>query len=99
MTSRRWRGALLCGLAAAAVGSACGDRIAERCTAAYEAGSFEEAIRLCETAWRQSGDPRAGVTQARALVRLGRSDQALAWIETLRGSPAEPGSWSVAAAV
>lgn len=79
--------------------SACADRVAERCTAAYEAGSFEEAVRLCEAAWRETGDPRAGVTQARALVRLGRSDQALAWIETLRGSPAEPGSWSVAAAV
>ena len=99
MAPRRWRGALLGGLAAAAAWSACGDRIAERCVVAYEAGSFEEAARLCEVAWRKSGDPRAGVTKARALVRLGQSDQALAWIETLQGSRAEPGSWSVAAAV
>lgn len=97
--SQRWPGAMLCGLFAAAVWSACGDRIAERCQDAYEDGRFEEAARLCETAWRKSADPRAGVIKARALVRLGQSDQALAWIETLRGTPAEPGSWSVAAAV
>lgn len=97
--SRRRPGAMLCGLVAAAVWSACGDRALERCTAAYDAGSYEEAARLCETAWQKSAEPRAGVIRARALVRLGQGDQALAWIETLRGTPAEPGSWSVAAAV
>jgi CHAT domain-containing protein/Tfp pilus assembly protein PilF len=88
------------GLAFALAVSACGnDRALERCTAAYQAGSYEEAARLCEEVHRASGDPQAGATAARALVQLREGDRALAWVERLKGTSAEPGLWSVAALV
>jgi CHAT domain-containing protein/Tfp pilus assembly protein PilF len=79
--------------------AACGDRALEKCTAAYEAGSYEEAVQLCEEAHSISGDPQAGATAARALVQLREGDRALAWVERLKGTSAEPGLWSVAALV
>lgn len=87
------------GLALALVAAACGDRALERCTAAYAAGSYEEAVRLCEAAHRDAGDPRAGATAAKALAKLGEGDRALAWAERLKGTSAEPGLWSLAALV
>lgn len=93
------RVAVLCGLAALLVISACGDRRLAPCTEAYQAGRYEEAVRLCEEAHGSSRDPRAGAVAARALSQLGRGDQALAWVERLRGTSAEPGLWSVAAFV
>lgn len=72
---------------------------ADPCREAFDAGSYEEAVRLCEEAHRASGDPRAGATAAKALGKLGEDDRALAWFERLRGTAAEPGLWSVAASV
>lgn len=90
---------MLGGLALALAAAACGDRALEKCTAAYEAGNYEEAVRLCEEAHSASGDPQAGATAARALVQLREGDRALAWVERLKGTSAEPGLWSVAALV
>jgi tetratricopeptide (TPR) repeat protein len=87
------------GLALVLVASACADRALEQCTAAYAAGSYEEAVRLCEEAHRATGDPRAGATAARALSVLREGDRALAWVERLKGTSVEPGLWSVAALV
>lgn len=90
-----WKRGLILSLAL----SACADRAVDRCTAAFEAGPSEEAVRLCEDAFRSSGDPRAGARTARMLADLRRGDRALAWVETLRGTSAEPDAWNVAALV
>lgn len=102
MTNQRispHRARVLGGLLLAWTVSACADRALERCTAAYAAGSFEEAVRLCEEAHRAAGDPRAGATAAKALAQLQEGDRALAWVERLKGTSAEPGLWSVAGLV
>ncbi|HEX7183919.1 MAG TPA: CHAT domain-containing protein [Thermoanaerobaculia bacterium] len=98
MTSLR-RVRVFGGLALVLAAAACADRALERCTEAYAAGSYEEAVRLCEEAHRSSDDPRAGATAARALAQLREGDRALAWVERLRGTSAEPGIWSAAALV
>lgn len=91
--------ALFGGLALALAAGACADRALKRCTETYADGNYEEAVRLCEEAHRSSGDPRAGATAARALAQLREGDRALAWVERLRGTSAEPGLWSAAALV
>ena len=87
---------VLGGLALVLMAAACADRPLERCTAAFEAGRYEEAVRLCEEAHRATGEPKAGATAARSLSRLQEVDRALAWVERLKGTSAEPGLWSVA---
>jgi tetratricopeptide (TPR) repeat protein len=79
--------------------SACRDRALEGCSSSFAAARYEEAARLCDAAYQGSHDPRAGATAARALGKLGRADEALAWIERLKGTSAEPGLWSVAGAL
>ncbi len=79
--------------------AACADRPLERCTAAFEAGRYEEAVRLCEEAHRATSEPKAGATAAKSLVRLQEADRAMAWVERLKGTSAEPGMWSVAGLV
>jgi tetratricopeptide (TPR) repeat protein len=93
------RVAVLCGLAVLTAVSACGDRRLDQCTEAYQADRYEDAARLCEEAHQASGDLRAGLTAAKALARIGEGDRALAWVEKLRGTSAEPGVWSGAAAI
>jgi tetratricopeptide (TPR) repeat protein len=90
---------MLCGLAPLWMASACSDRAMDRCTAAFEARPSEETVRLCEAAHASSGDPRAGAMAARALADLRQGDRALAWVEKLQGTSAEPDAWNVAALV
>ncbi|HBL26293.1 MAG TPA: hypothetical protein DD490_05595, partial [Acidobacteria bacterium] len=78
--------------------AACRDAL-QPCLNAYANGAYAEAVQLCEAAHAASGEPRAGATAARALAQLGAWDRALAWVERLRGTAAEPGLWSVAALV
>lgn len=101
MISRK-RGGLLLVLALVLIvlnAVACREGAPDRCRAAFDAGHYEEAVRLCEEAHRASKDPHAGATAAKALGKLGEDDRALAWFERLRGTEAEPGLWSVAASV
>lgn len=101
MISRKngWLLVLAVALVMALAVGACREGAPDPCREAFDAGSYEEAVRLCEAAHRVTGDPHAGAIAARALGKLGEDDRALAWFERLRGTAAEPGLWSVAASV
>ena len=60
--------------------SACRRDPAAPCAALVDAGRFEEALARCAAVYEATGEPRAGVGAARAAYRLGRGDEALAWV-------------------
>jgi hypothetical protein len=60
---------------------------------------FEEAAAVCTRSFEKTANPSAGLAAAKADFYLDRYDQALSWVDRLRGTTGEAGIWGVAAGV
>lgn len=85
-------GAALTGLA---IG--CGGASGQRCTALFERGAYAAAALRCGEVFEVAGDRRYASLAARAQQHLGRSDEALAWVERAGDDPAAADLWRLAA--
>lgn len=68
----------------------------EECTVLLEEGRHEDTILLCQPIFERTGDPRAGLAVANAQEQLGRTDEALAWVERLAGTSEAAEAWRLA---
>lgn len=88
---------VLVGAAGLAIG--CGDASGQRCTALFERGAYAAAALRCGEVFEVAGDPRYASLAARAQRHLGRSDEALAWVEHAEDDPASADLWRLAAGI
>lgn len=69
------------------------------CLRLVEDKSWEDAVLLCEQAFAESSDPRAGAAAAEAHLALHNDDAVLAWLERLEDSSEAARLWRMAAKV
>ncbi len=69
--------------------TACREPAVRECTDLFATEEYEVASSRCAEIFEESGDPRAGVTAAKACRALGRGEEVLAWTARLRDRPGE----------
>lgn len=65
------------------------------CQRLLEDEEFAMAAEQCAEVFESTHDPEAGEAAARAQVKLGRLEEALSWVERLRGDSAGGSLWSL----
>jgi tetratricopeptide (TPR) repeat protein len=78
---------------------ACHGGPAEECERLFEAEEHERAAMHCEQVFEETGNPRSGALAAQAHHALGQHDEALAWLDRLRGSTEEALLWRLASRI
>jgi hypothetical protein len=79
--------------------SACRESSLRNCRELLDTQRYSEALPRCEQAYAEEHDARAGAAAAHAHYNLGHADQVFDWVERLTGTAAEPGLWSLTAAL
>jgi tetratricopeptide (TPR) repeat protein len=77
--------------------AACEKKIADECGDLLAKEQNEAAVAACTRAYEKDKDPRAGHRAAYALFLLGRGEEALVWVDRLRGTPREAAVLALAA--
>ncbi|MEM1206940.1 MAG: CHAT domain-containing tetratricopeptide repeat protein [Acidobacteriota bacterium] len=79
--------------------AACGHPASEQCAELAAARDDSAAADRCSDAFGATGDPAAALAAGKALLRLGRNTEALAWADTLEGTPLRADGLGLAARV